>query len=531
MSIVVSDNQKVKTYKQYSYNEACDLGLFSRSKWKEQDVSIPADAVPAGFVVRESVRSKYPPPCGQPLISHIDGIYTYASDSFDVFARPSVSVSGSVSPNSETVFPSSSCASSPVSSLYLKEKEEEGVQDQPHYDPREVGSSRGKRTCSKTRNHSLITVRTYVSEAIDIAESDPHRHDILRFVDLIYRQRIMAHKSAEDFLPLKWDYLDNQFSKQFGKLWAVASKYVERDSYYLTGSKSYGYRLREKYRTTHRLREITIPKPKKQTRKLETVEQWLSDNLSQFTVDAESFARFSDWQNYEVYAPLVQMMKDNEWGCSVDEFGHRFHSVLTRLWKPLRSVLRHSEQNLVEIDVRNSQPVFLALELQERGIECAAYRAAVEQGTLYDSLAVSLEISRNEAKEELLKVFYSKNGYRSKLKRLFRERYPTVAEFIEQAKERDHKRLARIMQRAESKFMLHRVCRRIMQDKGCAVATIHDSLLVPVSEAHYVRQIMLEEFAKLGITPTLKEISYDEQWREELFARRERLLWVYKEVA
>src|SRR5207249_2059121 len=136
-------------------------------------------------------------------------------------------------------------------------------------------------------------------------------------------------------------------------------------------------------------------------------------------------------------------------------------------------------QRLAELDIRNSQPLFLGLELKERGIPADHYLEVVQAGRLYESLAGPLDVPRDEAKEELLKTFYSKNGYRSPLKRLFTSMFAEVAEYIKSVKAKDYVRLARMMQRAEARFVIGRVCDRLRKSAPeMFVATIHDSLLV-----------------------------------------------------
>ena len=50
--------------------------------------------------------------------------------------------------------------------------------------------------------------------------------------------------------------------------------------------------------------------------------------------------------------------------------------------------------------------------------------------------------------------------------------------------------------------MFGRVVPRVIQERpDLFVATIHDSILTTVGSAEYVRQVMRNEFAQLGLSP------------------------------
>jgi hypothetical protein len=83
----------------------------------------------------------------------------------------------------------------------------------------------------------------------------------------------------------------------------------------------------------------------------------------------------------------------------------------------------------VEIDLRNSQFLFLALLLKENGIPATKYCQLAESGKLYDYLAGRAGVSRPEAKGGLITALYAKNGFTSPIKTLFGKEFPEVAKF------------------------------------------------------------------------------------------------------
>jgi hypothetical protein len=52
---------------------------------------------------------------------------------------------------------------------------------------------------------------------------------------------------------------------------------------------------------------------------------------------------------------------------------------------------------------------------------------------------------------------------------------------------------------------IHRVCGRVLEERpGVPLFTIHDSLLTTPEHVGYVRGVIREEFAELGVRVTLK---------------------------
>jgi hypothetical protein len=89
----------------------------------------------------------------------------------------------------------------------------------------------------------------------------------------------------------------------------------------------------------------------------------------------------------------------------------------------------------------------------------------------------------------------------------FSAEYPSLAHYLRDMKytAKDHGVVARVAQRVESWIMIERICGRIKDEiPGVAIATVHDSILVGRPHAPSVEAIMREEFAALGISPTIK---------------------------
>lgn len=138
-----------------------------------------------------------------------------------------------------------------------------------------------------------------------------------------------------------------------------------------------------------------------------------------------------------------------------------------------------------------------------------------EEGKLYRTLREEMEDRemplRQWVKTEMFEVLFGSNRLQSRMKEIFGEMFPGVAEVIRVHKRKDYAFLPRLLQNIEANFIINGVCRRIMVEMPDApVYTIHDSILTTRVFVEPIRQIIFEEFARLGLTPTLHEKDYGE---------------------
>jgi len=140
------------------------------------------------------------------------------------------------------------------------------------------------------------------------------------------------------------------------------------------------------------------------------------------------------------------------------------------------------------------------------------YLRLYERGQLYESL---MQPGDDRSKLKLLlfrDVLFGEAdlGYASPLKRRFEERFPTVCRMLRDLKQNDYAHAAWLMQSYEATLVFAIICRRLMiEHPDVPIITIHDSILtVPAANA-LVRQVIIEEFAAIGVTPRLKTEIYE----------------------
>nr|WP_315183659.1 hypothetical protein [uncultured Flavobacterium sp.] len=259
----------------------------------------------------------------------------------------------------------------------------------------------------------------------------------------------------------------------------------------------------------------------------------------------------------------VQKFAAGNFYYKLDENVGRFHSNLTNIKKELRNFITYDGKPLVNIDIKNSQPLlstillepsFYALQKKPRYInihqlpssfnlltnnnkhtytdtiimlvkvlqssdikEVNIYSSIAKSGDFYQQLSKIMYPKRPFEKAEMKKltytVFFSNNrsiqGMHYASKRDFRRIFPDIYKIFSVIKRKNHRALSHILQRIESEIMIQKACKRIsIEQPTLPIFTIHDSILTTDGNQDYVEKVIIEEAFKLtGLKVSLgKEI-------------------------
>lgn len=247
----------------------------------------------------------------------------------------------------------------------------------------------------------------------------------------------------------------------------------------------------------------------------------------------------------------VQKLATGNFYYKIDENVGRFHSNLTNIKKELRNYITYDGMPLVNIDIKNSQPllssilldpsfyttkpryinihqlpssfnlltnnkhkhtytdtiIILVKVLQSIDIkEVSSYSSMAKSGDFYQQLSKVMYPRRIFDKAEMKKltytVFFSNNrsiqGMHYASKRDFRKIFPDVYKVFSTIKRKNHRALSHILQRIESEIMIQRVCQRISKEQPkLPIFTIHDSIVTTDGNQDYVSKVIKEEAYKL----------------------------------
>lgn len=240
----------------------------------------------------------------------------------------------------------------------------------------------------------------------------------------------------------------------------------------------------------------------------------------------------------------------------VDDYG-RCHTNLTNLSKKLRKHLSVDGKRLENVDISESQPLFIGMliaqniQKQKKGrgkekgkqgekggnhpicwttimldnnyvgqkapnwgggfdrrrlpADLRLYLELCESRALYQTVADRLGKTRDEAKQAIMVSLFDKPCHQNTVSQVLGELFPTVMQSLQAIKRPDYRLLAHRAQETESMFMFGRVVPRITKSyPSLFISTIHDSILTTEENATLVQKVMLDEFAKLGLSPQVK---------------------------
>lgn len=251
---------------------------------------------------------------------------------------------------------------------------------------------------------------------------------------------------------------------------------------------------------------------------------WRGDKELQNIDDAASLAYLTDLR-------LIESVNNSETFFIRDGKTRRIFHELNLMRREYRAFWRHrSGERLVELDLRNSQPLILCTLFPEYfraewPEDVVKYKKLCEQGLLYNHL---LELggystddeTRNHFKETLFaEVFYCpdpkkcrkpehKARYYTQVTQLFEKVFPNVYKLICDYKPKnDYAKLPITMMQREANLIIDTTCNRLMLENNGKVnmLTIHDSIVTTEPFAKIVGAAILESFAnKYSIYPALK---------------------------
>ncbi len=422
-----------------------------------------------------------------------------------------------------------------------------------------------------------------------------HADSVRYFVHTIHHQRFMYRRAKDDFIEVKQAYMLPFFTMKDDYqpiMKALATKGVlECDGYYIKGQKSYGFRLGPTWRSIP-FKAIRVSDPALVRKVLDKrqkdyasitwdVHRYLRAWTERLDFDYEAAVRHAVRCGLEEYEPMLDALRHRELYFTHCDYG-RVHHNFSSLKSEFRRFLSYRGQKLVNLDIRNSQPLLFSVVLlsyllgeeqfrslyawkvdnsglyydlpssiflqeeepqptppptpplrlpglvtkEERhqgfkdttrrmmahGLpqDVLLYLELTQRGQFYEYLMQEGGIAqdhRDEFKQSFFGgVFFCKNWPLTKQAKLFRRLFPSVYEVIHEIKKRDHRTLAHMLQRTESSLIINRIARRCMEElPDTCIVTIHDSVMTTPGGVEPVKAIMKQEFAQVGLEPTVSE--------------------------
>lgn len=259
---------------------------------------------------------------------------------------------------------------------------------------------------------------------------------------------------------------------------------------------------------------------------------------------------------YDAQGIQIRDIEEHRWRFNVGRFGRVTNNV-TSMKRELRPFLRIDGEPIIELDIIAAQPSLLALLIKlthlsklpnhkrvqgsacpvccpspcvclspvsllspcycvgafglslsllsgtvilsskkVEKIEFARFCRAVLEDDIYDMLADSAGLSRDDAKHRFIVDILAKDGgYPSAVEDAFRKTFPGVHRFIKHVNRDHHATLIRTLQRLEAWVVIELACGRITSP----VLTIHDAVYAPATTMPAVEGHLRDVLQEVGI--------------------------------
>ena len=244
----------------------------------------------------------------------------------------------------------------------------------------------------------------------------------------------------------------------------------------------------------------------------EDVKEKLVADLFSVNIEFERAIFFLDslkYQDYDIYNRniySVECINNKHIFYHFDAYG-RMHTNYTILKSFIRkNCLMIDGEETCEIDIQNSQPLFLSKLIQEsdsrwvREDEFELFRELTTNGYYYQYVMEKTgEEDKRKVKEMTYKVLFGRNVANSKADKFFKILFPTIHNFIKLYKKEhgDYKILAYDLQKAESNLIFNKMIKNIMiLHPEIKIITIHDSIVVQKKYRDIVNNIFQNEISK-----------------------------------
>lgn len=206
---------------------------------------------------------------------------------------------------------------------------------------------------------------------------------------------------------------------------------------------------------------------------------------------------------------------------SVDNTVNRCHTNISNISSNLRQFLNINNEKLSQVDITNSQPLFLGVLMCKREnidkVELSNYLKECQDGNFYEYLAAKGGFEGDITSNKEIRKYFKQNIFSgclfnrnmyvlSKWEKIFKNAFPTIFNEIKTIKKDYHEALAIMLQREESEFIYKTVSKinKVFR-YNAPLLTIHDSIVSNSQNIHKVKEIMQKEFLnKYNLIPKLE---------------------------
>ena len=339
---------------------------------------------------------------------------------------------------------------------------------------------------------------------------------------------------------------------------------IESDSKYISGIKSYHYKLNKKYlygtsfveiNNSNKIYDRMVKKSRLRNKNVNRLAPHLKAMQKEFMnldLDYDSAYKWIDEQEKKAHLiTSILMLQDKRLRYfKRNKTNNRLDTNITNLKSNLRQFFLG---NYISIDLKNSQPFFLMMLIKgmikhtqreyyhipnvdtfmfhtlfkyidkqiidkvskipqnalfEQNEELLNLENAILKGEFYDNLQSTFDLPRKEVKKMMFEILFSRNLIDNRFipfkknKKIFASKYPLFARIIKTLKSKKYKNLAIYLQSIESYIFIDLISAELVS-AGIIPLTIHDSIIIESKDYNQAIKIVENVFkTRFGVIPT-----------------------------
>lgn len=365
---------------------------------------------------------------------------------------------------------------------------------------------------------------------LTLKEKIVHKRQIIKTAYIIHLMNYCLNYKDEEEFSLNSSMMRYLYSKKYT---SVVNYLIDKNFITQVGTHSAG-RFSRQYKVVFTFTDFTDPfdlkntflekKWKKHQQKVITslstlqtsilpeLREPLIDNLYKVDIDA---VKAYKWMKTDLTEPhkmaynllKVETIRSKERFFDFDPYG-RFHSTFTNLRKSLRNTLQVNGEYLEELDIKTSQPFFLAqilknfnyFNIYDRFIDITEnddiYLHLLSKNPQY--IRETVKESRDAIKTDIFKTLFDSIRKTTKIpyNKLLDDEFPQVYTFVKHYKKNHGEYLWKTLQRLESNFIFNRIF-KTLNELNLFCITIHDSILFEKKDRKVIENVWNEELEKL----------------------------------
>ena len=353
--------------------------------------------------------------------------------------------------------------------------------------------------------------------------------------ELLWRTSLSDERKNGHYVPFGRRLGYRYFGGKYATVLREAEKVglIERNHCYSATRFGKSVRLLAEHRTgqtkSYTLDRKRKPRTSIRIEQSDTVGRWMAEWFPHFTLDV-NVDELSPWSKY-----AVRRFASGEHFATRCAY-RRFHSTFTSLEKSLRRQIEFDGQRLVELDIKNCQPLILGINARESKhiwygdasddvgwflelcVDGCLYEFLLEQCCLSGMSLYSLltpyrrrgcrdrPLVRDDVKRAFIVLLFADNhvSEQSALFRIVQGAFPTVAHYMRSAKSVEYQNLARECQRTESLLVIDTAVDEIRRTcPDVPLFTVHDSVTTTEGHVDLVNDAISHAFLDKGVSPPI----------------------------